>query len=79
MSWGHAVNSQQDLDLCLAGGLDGFGVVEHIEADVMLDLAASVCYMSHPPTISKDLSLADFLNQIRVFNKTSHSGMQSVI
>ncbi|XP_068150360.1 protein FAM151B isoform X2 [Drosophila tropicalis] len=73
ISWAHAVNSQQLLDAALSGDID------FIEADIVLgkinDEGEDLPVMAHPPATISDITLEDFLNQIKDYND-AHEGAE---
>ena len=56
LRWAHAVNSCAQLTSCLSDPS-----LHLLEADVMLDESTGTPYMSHPPELCREESLADFL------------------
>ncbi|EDW64460.1 protein FAM151B isoform X2 [Drosophila virilis] len=73
ISWAHAVNSQQLLADALSGEID------MIEADIVLGqlngVGPDLPVMAHPPITISDLTLEDFLLQIRAHNEL-HEGAE---
>ncbi|XP_030242060.1 protein FAM151B isoform X1 [Drosophila navojoa] len=71
--WAHAVNSQQLLAEALGGDID------MIEADIVLGQLNGeglvLPVMAHPPANTSDLTLKDFLNQIKAHNEV-HEGAE---
>ncbi|XP_023177236.1 protein FAM151B isoform X2 [Drosophila hydei] len=73
ISWAHAVNSQQLLDEALGGD------IEMIEADIVLGQLNGegpvLPVMAHPPATVSDLTLEEFLYQIKDYNE-GHEGAE---
>uniref|UniRef100_A0A6B2E6H2 Putative conserved secreted protein n=1 Tax=Phlebotomus kandelakii TaxID=1109342 RepID=A0A6B2E6H2_9DIPT len=71
ITWAHAVNSQDLLDITLASSID------MIEADIVLGHLVddpdgpALPIMGHPPATVSDISLQSFLTQILEYNKNS--------
>ncbi|XP_030384866.1 protein FAM151B [Scaptodrosophila lebanonensis] len=74
--WAHAVNSQQLLDAALKADID------MIEADIVLGtlngVGEELPVMAHPPANDSDLTLADFLNQIKQYNEQTEGAQKGV-
>ncbi|KAH8403143.1 hypothetical protein KR222_005833, partial [Zaprionus bogoriensis] len=76
ISWAHAVNSQQLLSDALSADID------MIEADIVLGQlngeGDALPVMAHPPAVISDLSLEDFLYQIKAHNEVNEGAEKGV-
>ncbi|XP_062121273.1 protein FAM151B isoform X1 [Drosophila sulfurigaster albostrigata] len=76
ISWAHAVNSQQLLSDALSGDID------MIEADIVLGQlngeGDNLPVMAHPPANISDLTLEDFLYQIKAHNEVNEGAEKGV-
>ncbi|XP_043070670.1 protein FAM151B isoform X1 [Drosophila grimshawi] len=76
ISWAHAVNSQQLLGESLSSDID------MIEADIVLGKlngeGPDLPVMAHPPAKVSDLTLEDFLQQIKVYNEENEGAEKGV-
>ncbi|KAL7740320.1 hypothetical protein ACLKA6_018764 [Drosophila palustris] len=76
ISWAHAVNSQQLLAEALSGDID------MIEADIVLGQlngeGHNLPVMAHPPANVSDLTLEDFLYQIKAHNEVNEGAEKGV-
>ncbi|KAH8377320.1 hypothetical protein KR093_004838, partial [Drosophila rubida] len=76
ISWAHAVNSQQLLADALGGDID------MIEADIVLGQlngeGENKPVMAHPPANNSDLTLEDFLYQIKAHNEINEGAEKGV-